>query len=302
MANQRDIEFHYDLELQLFQRMLGKTMAYSCANWHGETNLDSAQIRKFDRLLGFAGVNESTRSLLDVGCGFGGTMRHAVERFPSIQHACGLTLSESQFNYCVEAGGSAALRFLKRDCFEFLAETRETFDAAVSIGAFEHFASSAMRAADGHIARYRDFFSLLRQRVSGKVGLQTIISNKGLKDFSAADRQHCVRALYFITKQIFPNSYLPNIGDIVRACSEHYEVSSVFVTFDDYIATLEAWKGKLEAAKSSVSPQLFERFHRYVSICIDQFGREAIGLAQFSLTPKPLLARQEGILPGPRAP
>jgi len=44
----RDVRFHYDLGIDLFENMLDKTMNYSCGYWKNAKTLDQAQIAKMD--------------------------------------------------------------------------------------------------------------------------------------------------------------------------------------------------------------------------------------------------------------
>src|SRR5690606_21187470 len=62
---------HYDLGNDLFERMLGRQMVYSCAYWRGAETLDEAQEAKLDLICRKIGLGEGDH-VLDIGCGWGG--------------------------------------------------------------------------------------------------------------------------------------------------------------------------------------------------------------------------------------
>ena len=69
-------------------------MTYSCAYFERpDMTLEEAQRAKRDLALGKLGLKPGM-TLLDIGCGWGSTMRHAVEKYDV--NVIGLTLSENQ--------------------------------------------------------------------------------------------------------------------------------------------------------------------------------------------------------------
>ncbi|OBK83052.1 hypothetical protein A5648_13410 [Mycolicibacter sinensis] len=76
-----DVQAHYDLSDDFFRLFLDPTETYSCAYFErADMTLEQAQIAKIDLALGKLGLR-SGMTLLDVGCGWGATMRRAIERF-----------------------------------------------------------------------------------------------------------------------------------------------------------------------------------------------------------------------------
>src|SRR6202008_5008813 len=112
-----------------------------------DITLEEAQLAKMDLSLAKLGLR-SGMTLLDVGCGWGATMRRAIERYDV--NAIGLTLSKNQAAHVQrsfdEMGGSRTKRVSLAGWEQF----DEPVDRIVSIGAFEHF---------GH-DRYDDFFKM----------------------------------------------------------------------------------------------------------------------------------------------
>src|SRR5277367_3628657 len=76
-----DVQAHYDLSDEFFRLFLDPTQTYSCAYFaRDDMTLEEAQIAKIDLALGKLGL-EPGMTLLDVGCGWGSTMRRAVEKY-----------------------------------------------------------------------------------------------------------------------------------------------------------------------------------------------------------------------------
>ena len=89
-----DVQAHYDLSDDFFRLFLDPTQTYSCAYFEREDmTLEEAQIAKIDLALGKLGLQPGM-TLLDVGCGWGATMRRAIEKYDV--NVVGLTLSKNQ--------------------------------------------------------------------------------------------------------------------------------------------------------------------------------------------------------------
>src|SRR6266700_1653394 len=89
-----DVQSHYDLSDDFYRLFLDATQTYSCAYFErDDMTLEEAQIAKIDLSLGKLGLQPGM-TLLDVGCGWGATMRRAVEKYDV--NVVGLTLSKNQ--------------------------------------------------------------------------------------------------------------------------------------------------------------------------------------------------------------
>ena len=92
--NFADVQAHYDLSDDFFRLFLDPTQTYSCAYFErDDMTLEEAQIAKIDLALGKLNL-EPGMTLLDIGCGWGATMRRAIEKYDV--NVVGLTLSENQ--------------------------------------------------------------------------------------------------------------------------------------------------------------------------------------------------------------
>ena len=89
-----DVQSHYDLSDDFYQLFLDPSQTYSCAYFErDDMTLEEAQLAKVDLSLGKLGL-EPGMTLLDVGCGWGATMRRAIEKYDV--NVIGLTLSKNQ--------------------------------------------------------------------------------------------------------------------------------------------------------------------------------------------------------------
>lgn len=89
-----DIQAHYDLSDDFFRLFLDETQTYSCAYFERhDMSLHEAQLAKIDLSLGKLNL-EPGMTLLDIGCGWGATMKRAVEKYDV--NVVGLTLSRNQ--------------------------------------------------------------------------------------------------------------------------------------------------------------------------------------------------------------
>src|ERR1700736_5497766 len=148
-----DGQAHYDLSDEFFRLFLDPSQTYSCAYFErDDMTLEEAQQAKVDLALGKLGL-EPGMTLLDVGCGWGSTMRRAVEKYDV--NVIGLTLSKNQAGYVQKTldeldSDPRRKPRTKRILLAGWEEFDEPVDRIASIGASEHF---------GH-DRYDDFFKM----------------------------------------------------------------------------------------------------------------------------------------------
>src|SRR5919112_6226163 len=108
------IHHHYDVSNRFYELVLGPSMTYTCACFPTEdATLEEAQFEKYDLVARKLGLQPGMR-LLDVGCGWGGMVRHAARTYGV--RALGVTLSRQQATWAQEA--------IKREGLDDLAEVR----------------------------------------------------------------------------------------------------------------------------------------------------------------------------------
>ena len=136
------METHYDQPQELFDNFLGGIMKYSMGLWDtGAASLEESQVHMLDDLCEKAEL-EDGQALLDIGCGFGSFVEHALRKYPNAT-VFGLSLSKVQCDY-MRAMQNTPGHTLHTDRFRLVEGDFNTvrihrqFDRIVSIGVFEH--------------------------------------------------------------------------------------------------------------------------------------------------------------------
>lgn len=258
-SSRRDVPRHYDLG-PVFGIMLDEeTMSYSCAYWEKDTAINDlalAQRAKLDlvcRKLGLRPGIERGMSLLDIGCGWGGLIRHAAEHYGASCH--GITLSSEQFDYIKRRKSEIEARTTSGSISIQLADYRTLrsarFDTVVSVGMFEHVGPK----------NYREFMEIVAKclRNDGLFLLHTI----GACDPSPTLNQP---ELTWVGKHIFPGAALPGMGQICTAADGIFTVLDVQNFGVHYDKTLMAWARRFKAGWTGIKefyPQHFYRMWTY---------------------------------------
>jgi len=80
VRSQKVAHVHYDLGNDMYSKMLGNTMQYTCAYWKEAKTLDEAQANKLDLICRKLHLQKGEK-ILELGCGWGGFARHAAENY-----------------------------------------------------------------------------------------------------------------------------------------------------------------------------------------------------------------------------
>ncbi|WP_310781768.1 cyclopropane mycolic acid synthase MmaA2 [Mycobacterium sp. Z3061] len=275
-----DVQAHYDLSDDFFRLFLDPTQTYSCAYFEREDmTLEEAQIAKIDLALGKLGLQPGM-TLLDVGCGWGATMRRAVEKYDV--NVVGLTLSKNQAAHVQQSFDEMDTERTRRVLLEGWEQFDEPVDRIVSIGAFEHFGFD----------RYDDFFALAH-RVLPADGVMLLHTITALTGTQMAERGmpltfEGARFAKFIMTEIFPGGRLPSIEKV----QEHSAKGGFTLTRRQslqphYARTLDMWAAALESRKDDAikiqSEEVYERYMKYLTGCADSFRTGYIDVNQFTL-------------------
>lgn len=272
-ATSKDIQFHYDLSREFYAKWLDETMTYSAALFNEGDTLESAQQRKLDFHIRQAEIMPHNR-VLDIGCGWGSLMFRTASSVESTE-CVGLTLSADQKSYIDEAQDDQISVLLKD--WNALDEI-STFDAVVSIGAFEHFASPEM-SSEQKIAVYRAFFKKIQQVLKpGKcLSLQTIVFD-GMNTADFPD---------WITDRIFPGSILPRPQEILAAADGIMSLEVVRNDALDYGRTCREWVNRIQSNKddiiSIVGKERTNEYTQYLRMSAVAFERKEFGLFRLKL-------------------
>jgi cyclopropane-fatty-acyl-phospholipid synthase len=256
-------------------------MTYTAALFEPGDDLETAQLRKIDHHIGQSEAQGKER-LLDVGCGWGATMRRAVAH-AGVRSAVGLTLSRAQADYVRATANDARIEVRIESWEDY--RPSSTFGAIISIGAFEHFATPDMNES-AMVAAYRRFFAACHQWLdpNGCLSLQTIA-------YGTARRADINR---FVLEHVFPESDLPTLEAIVKACDPHFEIVNLRNDRGHYADTLRAWSARLDAVRDQalemVGPETLERYRRYLGLFTIGFHTGAMTLLRLKLRRRPAAA------------
>ena len=222
------IHHHYDVSNRFYELVLGPSMTYTCAVFPEEAStLETAQFEKYDLVARKLDLKPGER-LLDLGCGWGGMVRHAARHYGV--KVLGVTLSKQQAAWAQEA--------IKREGLEDLAEVRfldyrdvtETdFDAISSIGLTEHIG----------VRNYDSYFGFVDSHL--KTGGRFLNHCITRPDNRSTDTGA------FIDRYVFPDGELTGVGRITTAIQDNgLEVRHVENLREHYALTLAAWSRNLE--------------------------------------------------------
>ncbi|HET6152163.1 MAG TPA: cyclopropane-fatty-acyl-phospholipid synthase family protein [Marmoricola sp.] len=221
------IHHHYDVSNRFYEMVLGPSMTYTCACYpDADATLEEAQFHKYDLVCKKLDLQPGQR-LLDLGCGWGGMVRHAVQHYGVT--ALGVTLSAEQASW--------AQQRIKEEGLDDRAEVRhldyrdvtETgFDAISSIGLTEHIG----------LANYPAYFAFVRDHLKseGRMLNHCITRADNKKTSTGA----------FIDRYVFPDGELTGSGTIITEIQDsgmevHHEENLRM----HYAATLAGWNKNL---------------------------------------------------------
>ncbi len=222
------VQRHYDVSNSFYAKVLGPSMAYTCAVFpSADASLEEAQYEKFDLVARKLGLRSGMR-VLDVGCGWGGMVRHAVQHYGVT--AVGITLSAEQAKWgslSIQRDGLGdRARILHGD---YRDAPGTSYDAVSSIGLLEHVG----------VDNYSAYFSFLRSKLR---------DGGRLLNHCITRPQNNTRATTgaFIDRYVFPDGELTGSGKIITAAQNAgLEVRHEENLREHYALTLAQWCSNL---------------------------------------------------------
>ena len=271
-----DIQAHYDVSDEFFALFQDPTRIYSCAYFEPpELTLEEAQYAKIDLNLDKLDLNPGM-TLLDIGCGWGTTMKRAVEKYDV--NVIGLTLSKNQHARAQQVldglDSTRSRQVLLRGWEDF----SDPVDRIVSIEAFEHF------GFENYDRFFKNAFNIMPE--DGRLTVQSSVAYHP-DDVHARGKKltfETARFIKFMITEIFPGGRLPSTGMMV----EHGEKAGFVVPEpislrDSYIKTLHLWGDALEAnhdkAVEIQSEEVYQRYMKYLRGCEHYFADELIDVS-----------------------
>jgi cyclopropane-fatty-acyl-phospholipid synthase len=259
---------HYDIGNDLFQKMLGRRMVYSCGYWREADDLDAAQEAKLDLVCRKLGLRPGMR-VLDIGCGWGEALEFAARRYGI--SGVGVTISREQADHAHRLCAGLPVEIRLQD----YRELHERFDRVFSIGMFEHVG----------VRNYRVYFEVARRCLlddpatgGGLFLLHCIGSNRSQRHTDP-----------WIGRYIFPNSMLPSAAQIAESLEGQFVIEDWHGFGTDYDRTLQAWRSNIDASWDTL-PGYDERFRRmwhfYLAASMATFRTRRAQLWQLVLSPR----------------
>lgn len=251
--------FHYGLGEAFYKLWLDRVgMMYTCAYWkEGTKTLEEAQQNKMDHVCRKVRLQRG-ETFVDVGCGWGGLLFHAWERYGALGTGINTTTEQVE-----ELRAELRRRCLEKRIGLVECDFREMpgqYDKLLSIGTLEH-------------AGPHELLPVIRAHADamkpGALGVIHFIGHVG--DFATE---------FYIRKHIFPGGWIPSLSlaiDAMEQCG--LEVLDVENLRRHYALTLDAWASRFDQnwpAIQALAPRRFdERFRRawrtYLWACAEMF-------------------------------
>lgn len=227
---------HYDLSPELYESFLDPYNQYTCGYFKNTGDLNKAQEQKLDLICKKLKLS-SRDKVLDIGCGWGGFMKFASERYGC--HVTGISISDEQIKYAKEYCKGLPVKIVKSDYRDFNGK----FDKVLICGMIEHVGPK------NYPVIMKKVFDFLKE--DGLFLLHTIGTHN---PYGATDK--------WMDKYIFPNGVFPLAGQITSA------IEGLFVLEDwhnfgaDYYKTLMAWHNNFNNNWDNIKEDYDERFKR----------------------------------------
>lgn len=255
-------EQHYDIGNDIFEAMLDSSMSYSCGYWEHADTLEQAQFNKLDMICRKLELKPG-ETLLEIGCGWGGLMRHAARYYGA--RVTGITVSREQQKLAQQRCAGLPVTVELKDYRDLQGQ----FDKVVSVGMFEHVGPKNYPVYFNHVSRL--------MKDDGLFLLHTIGVYKTVHTSDP-----------WLDKYIFPNGKLPSAELVATALNDRFLVEDWHNFGQDYDKTLMAWWQRFNAAWPVLERKYSKRFYRmwkyYLLSCAGFFRSRQGQLWQVVLT------------------
>lgn len=266
----KNIEAHYDLGNDMFERFLDSSMMYSSAIFpESDSTLEVAQFTKLDRICQKLDLQPDDR-VMEIGTGWGGFALHAAKHYGC--HVTTTTISREQHDYAARRIAEEKLENRITLLFDDYRSLTGRYDKLVSIEMIE-------AVGPQYLNTYIETVSKLLKD-DGLALIQAI----------TLPEQRYERALKnvdFIQRYIFPGSFIPSLAAIMGATQRHSDL--VLTHLEDigfhYARTLACWRERFLASRNALHESGYnEAFVRlwdfYFCYCEAGFAERAIGTDQ----------------------
>jgi cyclopropane-fatty-acyl-phospholipid synthase len=197
-------------------------------------------------------------NFVDIGCGFGGFMFHALEHYGAL--GTGINTTTEQVDWLRQEIGRRGLADKLKVIEADFRRIPGQYDKVVSIGVLEHAGRDQLAEV---VRAHADALK------PGGLGMLHFIGHVGVMDTE-----------FYIRKHIFPGGWIPSLSQTLSAMAAcGLEIVDVENLRRHYALTLDAWAGRFDARWEEIAaldPQRFdESFRRkwrtYLWSCAEMF-------------------------------
>ncbi|MEA3435575.1 MAG: cyclopropane-fatty-acyl-phospholipid synthase family protein [Thermodesulfobacteriota bacterium] len=237
----KNISHHYDLGNEFYSLFLDNTMTYSCAYFNKENDsLEQAQLNKYEHISRKL-ILKPGDSLLDIGCGWGGMLIYAAQKYGI--NGIGITLSKNQYEYADRKIKELRLDSQIKVMYKDYRHLSENFDKVVSIGMFEHVG--------------KNFIPIFIKKIS------VLLKKEGIGLLHTIGKDTPSSGDPWTFKYIFPGGYLPCLAEIAQEMGKTgFSILDVENLRWHYAKTLEYWVENYELNVEKVREMFDEAFVR----------------------------------------
>jgi cyclopropane-fatty-acyl-phospholipid synthase len=251
--SRKNVQHHYDVGNAFYQRFLDPTLTYSCGyRLHESDTLEQMQLQKYELICRKLALQPG-QSLVDIGCGWGGMLIYAAERYGI--SGTGITLSAEQAQLALERIEQRGLGDRIKIAIADYREMEGQFDKFVSIGMFEHVGK------DSFATFMQQAFKLLKPTGTGL--LHSIVTQSNERNGAWVD------------KYIFPGGYAPQLHELTQELwAAKLSVAHCENLKPHYAETMKRWAGNLvenRAEIAALDPRYNDSFLRMWYLYLQSF-------------------------------
>jgi len=254
----RDVQFHYDLGVDLFENMLDNTLNYTCGYWKDAKTLGQAQIAKMDLVCKKLKLKKGMH-ILDIGCGFGGFAKFAAQKYKV--KVTGITLSKDQAKVAQKRCKNLNVEILLQD----YRNHEGKYDRIVSIGMIEAVGYKNQRA-----------YFKMADRCLKSQGLFLVHTIGTSNPLLIEDP--------WLGKYVFPGTMIPTVKQLSVAAQGIFFLEDWHNFGLDYHITTKAWFNNFDKNWPKLKNKYDERFYRmwkyYLLACSGGFKSKNMHLWQ----------------------
>ncbi|MEO6231955.1 MAG: class I SAM-dependent methyltransferase [Ferruginibacter sp.] len=246
MADKNEIDFIYTTLDKIFRLSIGEKADFSAAFYNGDfsMSLEAAQKAKHKFIADQLFIKAGSR-VIELGSGWGPFLNYLKEE--KNVTGIGLTLSDGQYRACKKNGFEVYVK----DCRTVKPSDFGSFDAVVSVGAFEHFCSLEDYKNGNQEKVYNDFFAHVANLLptGGRFFLQTMTFGKNMLPAEVMNLnapKNSDEYLLALSAKHLPGSWLPyDSAMLTRTAAPWFKQINISCGRLDYIETIMQWRKML---------------------------------------------------------